>query len=218
METKPLIIPRLPLPPGTVLSSTVTDLLAQNPSRTLNCRNWPQEYPEHPEVVMRLGHTDTEMWLRFDVAEERVAALATEPQGAVYNDSCVELFISFDNVAYYNLEMNCIGVALLGYGKSRACRRAIAPTLMQQLSIVSTLGTAPFPEKSGGFKWHLTARVPIACFEFDNLTSLTGRAARANAYKCNSGVSVKHYLSLYPIQAPAPDFHRPEFFAPVQFA
>jgi len=63
----------------------------------------------------------------------------------------------------------------------------------------------------------LTARVPTACFAFDALTDLSGRTARANAYTCNSGVSVKHYVTWLPVHTPAPDYHRPEFFGDIRF-
>ncbi len=211
-------IPRMALAPETTLANGAAALLEGCAPQSLNYVNWPQEYPEKPEVTLRLGHTNNALWLRFDVREERVRALATEPQGPVYNDSCVEFFVSFDHIAYYNLEMSCIGIPLLGYGKGRACRRAVAPERVRELAISSSLGTEPFAEKSGGFEWTLTARVPIACFEFDKLEHLAGRTATANAYKCNSGLSVKHYLSWCPINTPAPDFHCPEFFQPISFA
>jgi len=62
------------------------------------------------------------------------------------------------------------------------------------------------------------ARIPAACFSFSALTDLGGRTARANVYKCASGLSVKHYVTWRPIQTPTPDYHRPEFFGEVRFA
>ena len=37
----------------------------------------------------------------------------------------------------------------------------------------------------------------------------------ANFYKCADLTSTPHFLSWAPIDTPEPDFHRPEFFAPI---
>jgi hypothetical protein len=38
-----------------------------------------------------------------------------------------------------------------------------------------------------------------------------------NFYKCADETISPHYLSWNPIDAPAPDFHRPEFFGEIHF-
>jgi hypothetical protein len=199
------------------LAEIAAALDTETAATRLTCVNWPA-YPECPSAAFRIGHTGSEVWLKFDVREPRVRARETRSHGDVYLDSCVEFFVAFGDTAYYNLELNCIGTAHLGYGAGRAGRRFVPLPLMARLAVRSSLGTAPFDEKTGGFAWSLTARIPLACFAFDALTDLSGRTARANVHTCNSGVSVQHYVTWKPIQTPAPDYHRPEFFGEIRFA
>ncbi|MDR2849407.1 MAG: hypothetical protein LBW77_02545 [Verrucomicrobiota bacterium] len=213
----PLLIPALGLPEGAPLDAGAAALEAASAATRLACVNWPA-YPDRPDVAFRAGHTGSELWLTFDVREARVRALETRTHGAVYQDSCVECFIAFGDASYYNLELNCIGTAYLAYGAGREGRRLVPLPLMERLAVRASLGAEPFGERAGGFAWSLTARVPAACFAFDALAGgLGGRAARANFYACNGGVSVRHYVTWRPVQTPAPDFHRPEFFGGVRF-
>jgi len=191
-------------------------LEAEVPENHVACLNWPQ-FPYRPEVGFRIGHVQTEIWLRFHVKEARILGLQTRMHGDVYMDSCVEFFVSFDGADYYNLEINCIGTPHLGYGPGRENRRFVPLSLMKRLAIRSSLGSTPFAEKSGDFEWSLTARIPVACFAFDELKNLSDLSARANVYKCGSGMSVQHYVTWMPIKTPSPDYHRPEYFGDVVF-
>ena len=38
-----------------------------------------------------------------------------------------------------------------------------------------------------------------------------------NIYKCGDLLPQPHFVTLFPIQAPQPDYHRPEFFQPLPF-
>ena len=215
--TSPLLIPRLTPGPDASTDELRAALEAEVAGTRLTCVNWPA-YPHCPQVTFRLGHTGTALALAFDVKEESVRALETRTHGAVCQDSCVELFIAFGDAGYYNLELNCIGTPHLAYGMGRIGRRFVPLPLMGRMTTCSSLGSAPFGERAGGVAWSLTARVPVACFAFDALDTLDGRVARANVYKCGDALPVKHYVTWQPIQTPAPDYHRPEFFADVRFA
>lgn len=179
--------------------------------------NWP-EFSYRPEVSFRIGHVQDEIWLRFDVSEERVRGLETRLHGDVYKDSCVEFFVSFDRVNFYNLEVNCIGTKHMGYGPSRHGRTFVSPEMMRLIAAHSTLGDKPFEEKDGGFEWSLSLRVPTAVFMFDSLKGLSGLVAAANFYKIGDALAVPHYLSWAPVLAPKPDYHRPEFFRDIRFS
>ena len=213
----PFLIPRLSLGSNAGMDELRAALDAEAAGTRLTCVNWPA-YPDCPQVTFRLGHTGTAVAMKFDVREAGVRALETRTHGAVYQDSCVELFIAFGDAGYYNLELNCIGTPHLAYGMGRIGRRFVPLPLMGQMTTCSSLGCAPFGERTGGVAWSLTARVPLACFAFDALDTLDGRAARANVYKCGDGLAAKHYVTWQPIQTPTPDYHRPEFFGDVRFA
>lgn len=180
------------------------------------CLNWPQ-HSYCPKVSFRIGHIQTELWLKFYVEEERIRALETRVHGEVYKDSAIEFFLSFDKKNYYNFECNCIGTPHLAYGPSRENRTFIPLPLMGQLTTLPSLDKQPFAEKSGGFKWTLTARIPVTCFTFHTLTSLSGVQATANFYKVGSGLTVPHYVTWSPVRTPKPSYHCPEFFGDIRF-
>lgn len=191
-------------------------LEAEAPETPVACLNWPQ-HPYCPKVSFRIGHIQTELWLKFYVEEERIRALETRIHGEVYKDSAIEFFLSFDKKNYYNFECNCIGTPHLAYGPSRENRTFIPLPLMGQLTTLPSLGRQPFAEKSGGFTWTLTARIPVTCFTFHTLASLSGVQATANFYKVGSGLTVPHYVTWNPVRTPKPNYHCPEFFGDIRF-
>lgn len=211
-----LLIKHLSLPAATPLADLQACLLAETAAVPVACLNWPQ-HPYRPSVSFRIGHVQTELWLLFAVAEERVRGLETRVHGDVYRDSAVEFFLSFDRTHYYNFECNCIGTPHLGFGSGRESRRLVPLPLMERLETLPSLGRQPFAEKAGGFEWTVTARIPVACLTDHSLTSLSGALATANFYKVGSGMTVPHYLSWAPVRTPAPNYHCPEFFGDVRF-
>ena len=191
-------------------------LEAQSDELPVDCTNWPQ-FPYHPRVRFRIGHIQAEIWLKFYVAETRIRARETVFNGAVSQDSAVEFFISFDKANYYNFEFNCIGTAHLAYGPTRNNRRFVSPALVESMTIEPSLGKQPFEEKSGVFEWTLMVKIPVQCFAFDRIATLSGRDASANFYKVGNGLSVPHYMTWRPVNTANPDYHRPEFFGGVRF-
>ena len=76
------------------------------------CLNW-DEYPYAPQVGFHIAFSDNVIALLWEVKEDHVRAVSLEDNGPVWEDSCVELFISDPNsTAYFNFEMNCIGTML----------------------------------------------------------------------------------------------------------
>lgn len=184
---------------------------------TIGCVNWPEEYPYKPEVTVRIAHNGEELFLQYDVREKYTLAKVTEDNGAVWTDSCCEFFISFDDSGYYNLEMTCIGKALLGFRKTKEDATHGNSAVMNSIRRLSTLGTEPFEEKEGDNLWQLTAAIPASAFFRHDFKSLDGVKATVNAYKCGDNLSVPHFVSLFPIDFPKPNFHLPAFFREVSF-
>ena len=81
----------------------------------------------------------------------------------------------------------------------------------------SSLGREPFEMKENKQKWELALVVPVASFFRHNLKDLSGKTMRANFYKCGDKTTKPHFLSWNPIDLPAPDFHRPDFFGEIRF-
>lgn len=179
--------------------------------------NWPDSYPYKPEVTVRLAHNGNEMFIQYDVKENQTMAVVTEDNGPVWTDSCCECFISFDDSGYYNLETTCIGKALFAFRQSRENAHHAETPIMETIRRHSSLGTEPFAEKIGDNQWTLTVGVPATTFFGHSFTSLDGVEARLNVYKCGDNLSVPHFVSLFPIDFPKPNFHLPEFFQAVRF-
>lgn len=197
--------------------SSVARLLDKKAAvQKIDTLNW-KAFSYRPEITFKIGHTSKEVLLKFQVNEKYIRAVETRTNGDVYKDSCVEFFLSFDKTNYYNFEFNCIGTIHLAYGPDRDNRKFVAPEIVREIEVESSLGAEPFNEKSGNFKWELVVRIPLKCFAFSDIQSLDNQAATANFYKCGDETTLPHYLTWNPIETAAPDYHQPEFFGKIRF-
>lgn len=185
-------------------------------SNPIQVLNW-KDFSYMPKVNFRIGHTGDEIWLKYYVKEKHLRARETRTNGDVYKDSCVEFFISPGEKNYYNFEFSCIGITHLAYGPGRGNRKFVDPKIIEKIDIKSSLGSAPFNDKSGNFEWEMMIRIPIESFAYSNLKTFKGLNAEANFYKCGEETAVTHYVTWNPIETENPDYHRPEFFGKVQF-
>lgn len=171
----------------------------------------------NPATEFILAHNSKCLFLKYNVRESTVLARYRNTNDPVYKDSCVEFFVSFgEDPAYYNLETNCMGTCLLGYGKSRQDRQLLSKETVAQIRYFANLKVAKTAcnEKN----WQLTMVIPATVFAKHELSSFTGQKAKANFYKCGDDLPLPHYLAWHPIEAPEPDFHRPEHFGQVTFS
>ncbi|MDD4192736.1 MAG: carbohydrate-binding family 9-like protein [Mangrovibacterium sp.] len=183
----------------------------------IECVNW-KEYPYKPEVQFKITNDEHLIYLQFNVKEKYIRAVETVVNGNVYQDSCVEFFISpRADGKYYNFEFSCIGIPHVAYGPDRYQRMMLPIEIIEQMRVKSSLGTEPFEEKKGDIAWKLNVEIPITCFIHDNLKSFEGLRARANFYKCGDATSEPHYLSWSPIETVKPDFHQYPFFGNLLF-
>ena len=184
----------------------------------ISCINWKDLHPSAPEVSFKMAHDGANLFLQYFVKEDEILAKTVEDNGPVWTDSCVEFFISFGNSPqYYNLELSCIGTALLGYRENKENAIHAPASVMASIKRCSTLGDKPFDSKKGEFKWSLIVVVPASAFWQSDISSFDEISARTNAYKCGDNLSVPHFLSWMPIGTPAPDFHVPQFFTDLTF-
>lgn len=185
-------------------------------TNSIQALNW-NDFSYLPGVSFRIGHSGSNIFLKYYVSEKYIRALVTRTNGDVYKDSCVEFFISLDGENYYNFEFNCIGTIHLAWGPDRNNRRFIDTCIVEKTEIRSSLGNQPFSEKKGGFEWEMMIRIPLECLAFSRMKSLKGLKAKANFYKCGDETQEPHYVSWMPVKTNCPDFHRPEFFADILF-
>lgn len=188
------------------------------PRHTLDVANWNNEFPYKPQVDFAIAHNGESIIIEYRVAESHVRAMATEPNGSVWLDSCVEMFITFDDSVYYNVECNCAGTILMAQGPGREGRTPATAERIGRIDRVSSIDTAaPFDTKEAPAEWRVSMVVPINVFTANDIKSLRGMKARANFYKCGDMLPAPHFLSLFPVGSPNPNFHLPEFFGEVSF-
>ena len=179
--------------------------------------NW-EEYSYKPEISFRIAYDDDNLYLRYDVKEDCVRAQATENNGQVWLDSCVEFFLSPEgNDDYYNFECNCIGTKLLGFRSPGVEAEHASDSIIDKIEVYSSLGNEPFEEKTGGFSWYLEAKIPWSSFWKHQISGLKRKTMKANFYKCGDELSKPHFLSWNPIHTEQPSFHQPRFFGELVF-
>jgi Carbohydrate-binding family 9 len=164
-----------------------------------------------------IAHDDNNIYLKFIVNESNTKAVYTKFNQPVWEDSCVEFFISFDNENYYNLEFNCIGNYLCEYGSGRHNRESLDEKLLNQIELSPSLGYNKIEIINSPTEWTLEIIIPKTIFCYDHIESFNGLKATGNFYKCGDKQVFPHFLSWNAIQADSPDFHLPEFFGKIQF-
>ena len=172
---------------------------------------WCEKPFENLRVSCGFSVTEEAVKAVFDITEPSVKARYSETNQKVFEDSCVELFLSFGNGFYYNFEVSCIGTVLAEYGKNRFKRELLRPEIIEEIEVVSTLGNKPFGIRNEETSYRMEIKIPKQVFVFDACLINAGSVS-GNIYKCADGSPTPHYMYLFDIVSEKPDFHRPEFF------
>jgi len=161
-----------------------------------------------------IAYTDEHLLVKYYVSEPEVKAAYSLTNDPVYKDSCVELFIAFnDDDAYYNLEFNCAGTCLAQYGTNRTDRKFLPVNVLSDIRHMTTVKALA----EGNIGWELTLIIPAAMFIHHPQLELSAGSARINAYKCGDDLQQPHYLCWGQIDSAEPDFHLSRFFKAVRF-
>ncbi len=184
---------------------------------TIACVNWT-EFPYQPEVKFRAAHTGDAILLHYQVTEASVRAVALADDGRVWEDACVEFFLSPEgNDFYYNFECNCATKLLLHGGPAGGERPTASEEVLKSVKRWSSLGTEPFEERVGECTWEVALVIPASAIFRHEIETFNGKTMRANFYKCGDKLQTPHFLSWAPIELPKPKFHCPEFFGELNF-
>ncbi|RDV16958.1 hypothetical protein DXT99_00080 [Pontibacter diazotrophicus] len=178
---------------------------------------WPASAIK-PDVTFAIAHHSDCLFLKYYVRENALRAVCLRPNDPVYTDSCVEFFVAFDGGShYYNLEFNCLGTCLLGYGTGRDDRQLLPADVITQIKHLAVIQSNSSTTASPSYTWQLTLMIPVEVFTNHRFSSLQGVKSRVNFYKCGDELPEPHFLAWSEIDAPAPDFHLPEFFGQLNF-
>ena len=173
--------------------------------------NWQEQYPYCPEVKFQIAYDEENIYLHYHVEEEFVKATYIRANENVWEDSCVEFFISFDNKkTYYNLEFNVLGTGLIGYGPAvKSERKRLSAEIIDSVNVFTEI------YKIDGKKtWEIYLAIPLNVF---GESSLKDKKLHANFYKCGDNLPNPHFISWNKIESAKPNFHLPEFFGEIHF-
>ena len=170
-------------------------------------------YPYKPKVEFSIAHAADSIYLKYYVNEKSIRAAAGSVNGNVWEDACVEFFISFDASGYYNLEFNCIGTTLAGFGTDRNNRELLPAALISNIRYQSLIRN----EADNTTHWELTLAIPLQMFAYHHISSLDGIECKVNFYKCGDKLPDPHFISWNIIESDQPDFHLQQFFGTLVF-
>ncbi len=180
-----------------------------------NCRDpftnftysWNSDYT--PKVEAYLGATDSELCVKMCAYESEILAAVTQQGGAVCTDSCLEFFFRpiASELAYFNFEVNPVGVMHLAYGSGRNDRQLIIKD-----SAYFQMQALPNIAAFNGEYWQVAYAIPFDFIkqyapDFTPEAELLG-----NFYKCGDNTAHPHWGALFPIPTPNPDYHQPTHF------
>jgi len=174
-----------------------------------------KDFPYRPEVSFAIAHSNDCIFLKYFVSENAIRAVNSQINSAVWEDSCVEFFIHFnDDKGYYNFEFNCIGTQLGGFGKTRSERDLLPKELVGTIQTESFISKVKVKE---AVYWELSVAIPLNIFIHHQFSTLSGQEGRVNFHKCGDQLPMPHFLAWNNIQSSEPNFHLPEFFGEIYF-
>ncbi|MBO4665330.1 MAG: hypothetical protein J5612_00480 [Paludibacteraceae bacterium] len=175
--------------------------------------NWPEEWPEKPEVGVEVKNDHEKLWLTYHVKGEQVRAITTEDQGPVWEDSCVEFFCQVPgDKHYFNFEANCIGAMVASRRLGR--NEDVVPFSSEEMQTIKRKCSFPrevIEERDGLWSWEVELEIPLKLI-FRDLKPVFPQRLKVNFYKCADKTKKPHFLSWQPIELPKPNFHCPEYF------
>lgn len=182
----------------------------------INQVNWPDSFPEKPEVSVEVTNDHESLFLHYRVRGRQLRAVTADDQGPVWEDSCVEFFCRVPGDDHYmNFESNCIGamVASRRLGRAEDVRK-LPPEQMARIRRTCTFPREIIDERDGMFEWEVELQIPLDLI-FHDRQPVFPQKLMANFYKCADKTKLPHFLSWQPIPLPAPDFHCPQFFGEI---
>ncbi|MBE9598441.1 carbohydrate-binding family 9-like protein [Pedobacter sp. MC2016-24] len=214
---KNLFVPFLDQYAATEGIEKVAALLNAIPKNEIGDQPWP-EFKCALQANFTIAHSNDTIWLKYEINEDAIRVVTAETNGAVHKDNCVEFFVSFGaEKSYYNIEVNCMGVCLIAYGKGRSNRKYLQKEVVEQIKTHAVVKQTA-ENHQFRYAWEITLMIPLAVFEYSNITSLSQQTGFGNFFKCGDDLPQPHFYSWNGIEANSPDFHLPEFFGALTFA
>jgi hypothetical protein len=202
------------------------DAPAWTRAETLELAHFRPEGSDHrPRTRARLLHAPDGLFGIFRVEDRYVRSVHTRFGDAVYQDSCVEVFLApRPERGYLNFEMNCGGTLLASHVRDPrrvpggfADFERLGADEGRSVLVRSSLPRTVDPEVESPLTWELAFFIPRELLErrVGPLGPLAGQAWRANLYKCGDQTSHPHWASWAPLDER--NFHLPRCFGTLLF-
>ena len=190
----------------------------------LSLSNFMGEKPAHfPKVQAKVAYHGHDIAVIFKVEDRYVRAVEIRNHGRIWEDSCVELFITPSNdikTGFFNIEMNCCGKFLCCHQITRGVD--VIPMQdkdMSRFKVAHTIKEPVITEITDPVTWCVEYSFPAEIFSaYSNaIMPAPGVIWRANLYKCADLCSRPHWLTWAKVDFPTPNFHLPQFFGELVF-
>jgi hypothetical protein len=217
-----------PLPTLTVVDwEQVWNVQWQNslPLSIDQCRS--ESHAVRPQAQLKLAHDGDTIALLFKASERGVCVRETVAQGAVWRDSCVELFLQPPQTSgYFNFEFNAAGCIHASWvtdwrrdiDGNIAGRLLLSEQELAQIVIANSFSSATInPLMDNPIDWYVGAVIPLSVLRnYTAIKSLSQCVWRGNAYKCAEHGAYPHWLSWSPLSQL--NFHAPNEFGEIVFS
>ena len=163
--------------------------------------NW-EEYPYAPYTTAKILYNDYGIWVQMQTDEKDLLARCTTQNGPVSRDSCMEFFFrpNENDSHYLNFEFNALTTM---YHAVRTDRY----DFMNPEVTNSFFDIKSYVEEGN---WIIQFCIPFTYI--DSHYGTHTKTMYGNLYKVGEDTVIPHFVTYAPIEAPAPDFHRPESF------
>ncbi|OGS26654.1 MAG: hypothetical protein A2297_00145 [Elusimicrobia bacterium RIFOXYB2_FULL_48_7] len=171
------------------------------------------------KTEVRALYNDSSLFLQFSCEDKHISAENTALNSPVSRDSCVEFFADPGSGSYFNVEVNCCGTLLAGYGPGRPNRKLIDAALAEKIKISRTMPGPVKQESPQDKNWLVEIDIPFSVIEEFTGFKIPrgpGNIWKANFYRCG-GKTDPQFACWAPVTSPKPDYHRPECFGELVF-
>ena len=165
--------------------------------------NWIKPgYDYLPTTTARMVYSDVGLHVKMTTDERPLRAYTSQQNGNVYEDSCMEFFISpqASDPRYINFEINPIGTMYISLRYDRYNFEFLHEN-SEFFGIVSEITPT---------SWTLCYTVPFSFL--DGIFGGHSQTMRGNFYKCGDETGHPHLASYFPVKTEKSDFHVPSTF------
>jgi len=208
MDMKSIQVKSIPMPDISI--SEMSALLDEVPEYVLENSPW-NESGNLPKVNFSIAYHLNGLGIKYRVKETFFKLEYNRTNEPVYQDSCVEFFVSVADDSYLNFEFNAAGVCLAQSGTGRNDREFLSSGEINSIQRIALINVEQ--SKKPAYLWSLTVFIPWKVLK---QTSVPAQL-KVNFYKCGDRLPEPHYLCWNIVESEKPDFHRPEYFGCLNF-